>query len=805
MRTWAKSTARNAALTASFVALGVSVVPANAFADATNGDGSVLGGNQVDLPISAPVDVSGNGAGIVGSGHGVSKGGASVLNGGGGGQHTSGTGSVGGGNQVSAPISAPVNACGNAVALIGKADAGCKGGSSVLNGGGSGGQKTSGEHSVLGGNQVNAPISAPVDVCGNAVAIIGKAEAGCKGGATVHNGGGAGHGGGGQTTDGALGVIAGNQVNAPISAPVNVCGNAVAIVGEAVAGCEGGAIVKNGGHTGAGQKTSGLHSVLGGNQANAPVSAPVDVCGNAIGNALAECEGGASVRNGGHGSGGQTTDGVSSVIGGNQANAPISVPATVCGNAAAIVGEAGAYCEGGAHVRSSSGGQHTSGTGSVVGGNQGNAPITAPVDVCGNAAAVVGEAAAHCNGQTLVEGPQGGGRTSGNGSVGGGNQAHAPAKAPVDVCGNVGAVVGRSLAHCQDGPGFGGYHPYARSAGETPTPLPVNPGLPVLPKLPATANHRDGGPGALPATGLPHANVPVTGLPDAGQAVSGAAAQVNGIPATKSVPVSDALSATNLLPGTGEQRTAEQRTGAPSLGPVPGSQLPVTQSLPVAQSLPAAQGLPVGQSLPVDQSLPVAQNVPVGQNLPGLQSLPGAQAVPVHGNLPTVNNALGGGMTPTVTPKVNGLQQMPAAGKRTVRTGGNGMTIATLPVNPGAVTGNAGKALPAVPVVPVAANARSAGTGNPLPAPGLPGTHGVKLPKTGAVKLPAAGNVALPAGAVKSPKKVTDLGPVRTVAEREPLAPAAEDGSLWVLGMAAIAAAFSGAVALTRRLRPVRR
>lgn len=763
MRTWAKSTARTAALTASFVALGVSVVPANAFADATSGDGSVLGGNQVDLPISAPVEVSGNGAGIVGSGHGASKGGASVLNGGGGGgQHTSGKGSVGGGNQVHAPVSLPVNACGNAVALIGKADAGCKGGSSVVNGGGSGGQKTSGEHSVLGGNQVNAPISAPVDVCGNAVAIIGKAEAGCKGGATVHNGGGAGHGRSGQTTDGALGVIAGNQVNAPISAPVNVCGNAVAIVGRSMAGCEGGAIVKNGGHTGAGQQTNGLHGVIGGNQANAPVSAPVDVCGNAIGGALAECEGGASVRNGGHGSGGQKTDGVSSVLGGNQANAPISVPASVCGNAAALVGQAGAYCEGGAHVRSSSGGgQQTSGTGSVGGGNQGNAPISAPADVCGNAAAVVGEAAAHCNGQTLVEGPHGpGGRTSGNGSAGGGNQAHAPAKAPVDACGNVGAVVGRSLAHCQDGPGFGGYHPYARSAGQNPAPLPVNPGLPVLPKLPATANHRDGGPTGLPVTALP-----VTGLPDAGQALSGAVAQVNGVPATKSVPVSDVLSATNLLPGAGGQRTAaEQRTGAPSLGPVAASQLP------------------------------------------------GMGSLPVQGSLPTVNALLGGAMTPKITPKVNGLPRVPAAGKRTAGTGGNGLTVATLLLNPGALTGNAGKALPSAPVVPVAPNARTSRSGDPLPHTGLPGTNGVKVPKTGAVKLPktgavdlpAAGKAALPAGTLQAPRTVTDLGPVRTVAERTPIAPAAEDGSLWVLGMATIAAAFAGAVALTRRLRPAR-
>lgn len=47
--------------------------------------------------------------------------------------------------------------------------------------------KTSGDHSVLGGNQVIAPISIPVNVCGNAVAVIGEAYAACKGGASVKN------------------------------------------------------------------------------------------------------------------------------------------------------------------------------------------------------------------------------------------------------------------------------------------------------------------------------------------------------------------------------------------------------------------------------------------------------------------------------------------------------------------------------------------------------------------------------------------------------------------------------------------
>jgi small secreted domain DUF320 len=43
----------------------------------------------------------------------------------------------------------------------------------------------SGNTSILSGNTVNIPISIPVDVCGNAIAILGFAEASCQGGAGV--------------------------------------------------------------------------------------------------------------------------------------------------------------------------------------------------------------------------------------------------------------------------------------------------------------------------------------------------------------------------------------------------------------------------------------------------------------------------------------------------------------------------------------------------------------------------------------------------------------------------------------------
>jgi hypothetical protein len=150
---------------------------------------------------------------------------------------TSGNDSIGGGNQVRAPVSVPVNVCGNAVAVLGHTLAACKGGASVRrdDDGGGAGAMTSGNDSIGGGNQVRAPVSIPVNVCGNAVAVLGGAFAACKGGASVDSSGGS-----SSITSGNGSIGGGNQVGVPISVPVNVCGNSVAVLGLAASHCEGG-------------------------------------------------------------------------------------------------------------------------------------------------------------------------------------------------------------------------------------------------------------------------------------------------------------------------------------------------------------------------------------------------------------------------------------------------------------------------------------------------------------------------------------------------------------------------------------
>ncbi|MFC4910384.1 chaplin family protein [Actinomadura gamaensis] len=204
MRNWAKNVSRAALVAAGLAAVGAGLPTGAALAETTNGDYSVLGGNQLYAPISVPVNFSGNALGVLGVANAKSVDGAHVLNFQPGdsrdGVQTSGEGSVGGGNQLYAPISAPLNICGNDIAVAAVTNALCRGSASVDNivaghragypdgsRGGDAALKTSGKYSVLGGNQAYLPVSVPVNLCGNAGALLGAANGHCFGSASVRN------------------------------------------------------------------------------------------------------------------------------------------------------------------------------------------------------------------------------------------------------------------------------------------------------------------------------------------------------------------------------------------------------------------------------------------------------------------------------------------------------------------------------------------------------------------------------------------------------------------------------------------
>ena len=198
------------------------------------------------------------------------------------------------GNQVVAPIQAPINICGVAAAVLGTASAGCEGGAAADFDGA--GDLTTQNNTGLGnGNQAFAPVQVPTEISGIAAAVGGASDAWSNGGADadVNPTTESGHQAESDTiTQRNIGALSGNQLLAPIQAPINACGNALAVGGASDAGCEGGADAD---YSGAGDLTSQDNVGLGnGNQLFAPIQAPVNVCGNAIailGSASASCEG----------------------------------------------------------------------------------------------------------------------------------------------------------------------------------------------------------------------------------------------------------------------------------------------------------------------------------------------------------------------------------------------------------------------------------------------------------------------------------------------------------------------------------
>ena len=92
----------------------------------------------------------------------------------------------------------------------------------------------SGSPGVLSGNNVQAPVNVPVNICGNSVNAVGLLNP-VFGNSCAHDGVGSQAVDGvasqsvGQTAD-SPGVVSGNEVQVPVSVPVNACGNSVNVV-----------------------------------------------------------------------------------------------------------------------------------------------------------------------------------------------------------------------------------------------------------------------------------------------------------------------------------------------------------------------------------------------------------------------------------------------------------------------------------------------------------------------------------------------------------------------------------------------
>ncbi|MFW5415582.1 chaplin [Nocardiopsis sp. CNT-189] len=210
---------------------------------------------------------------------------------------TDGSGGVASGNQISVPVDVEADLCGNSLAVLGISKAQCTEVSKVLYASSDEGKEsapaTDGSGGVASGNQIDMPLDAALDICGNSAAVGGVSESDCTK-VVKKLAEESGDGGSSPSTGGSGGVASGNQINLPVDTAVNICGNSVAVLGASKAECTTIINIIGGDGDGGGSSpaTGGSGGVASGNQIDIPVKAAVNICGNAVsvlGVAEAEC------------------------------------------------------------------------------------------------------------------------------------------------------------------------------------------------------------------------------------------------------------------------------------------------------------------------------------------------------------------------------------------------------------------------------------------------------------------------------------------------------------------------------------
>ncbi|MFC0532871.1 chaplin family protein [Phytohabitans kaempferiae] len=223
------------------------------------GNDGIANGNQAYVPVQVPVNVCGNGVGAaigVGVGlNGICSNGAAQDVDHKESKRTEDTAQVSGdndgilnGNQIYVPVQVPINVCGNGVGVLG-VGAGISG--ACINGAAQDVdhkessrtedtlQMSSDNDGILNGNQIYVPIQVPINVCGNGVGVLGVGagiSGACFNGA-VHD---ADIKESKRTEDTAQvsgdndGILNGNQAYVPVQVPINVCGNGVGVLGVGV-------------------------------------------------------------------------------------------------------------------------------------------------------------------------------------------------------------------------------------------------------------------------------------------------------------------------------------------------------------------------------------------------------------------------------------------------------------------------------------------------------------------------------------------------------------------------------------------
>ncbi|GAA2368348.1 chaplin family protein [Dactylosporangium salmoneum] len=287
---------------------------------------------------------------------------------------------------------------------------------------------------LLNGNQFDTTLQVPVNVCGNSIAVLGFADAHCGGGATAVKTESASATESATTEDWTTGynagVANGNQLDTTLQVPVNISGNAVSVLGFSSASSSGGATAVKGGVSADNDGHGRRHHRGGNGNGNGGYNAGGNGSYSAGSNGNYATEGVAN----------RTEDWTSGynagLLNGNQFDTTAQLPINVSGNAIALLGFAGASSQGGAWaVKGESAttesaqateSDHTTGyNAGLLNGNQLDTTLQLPINLCGNSIAILGFASANCGGgATAVKGDVNGGGQGGDNGWGHGHGHH---------------------------------------------------------------------------------------------------------------------------------------------------------------------------------------------------------------------------------------------------------------------------------------------------------------------------------------------------------------------------------------------
>ncbi|GAA1250504.1 PE-PGRS family protein [Prauserella halophila] len=402
-------------------------------------------GNKLVGNIALPIQITGNAVGILGDAEAHSDAEQSYENN----SDVSTDGSSGGlaGNVVALDWAAPVQISGNAGSLFGSGKATGSASQDAIT---TGDVDTDGTNGAGAGNIVSPQLATPVQLSGNAIAwFLGHSETDFDPSSSAESGG-------YLATNGEGGSIAGNVVGAPVALPVRVANNAATWGGDADATGSSMVDAAAGDDTSPGMhdidsfiQTEGENGFASGTIAQPQVASLASVTGVAgswIGNSqTVDTASDAAMTAGGT----SNTNGNEAAGSGNIANAPVALPVEIFGVGGTWIGNAHAEDHVNSTEATAGGDTLTPGDESALSSNTVSPAIGSAAEVFGVGGSWIGNASGNAESDKLVD-AGGYDGTLANDSSGSGNLVQVPVATPVEVFGVGGSWIGQGIGYGEE-------------------------------------------------------------------------------------------------------------------------------------------------------------------------------------------------------------------------------------------------------------------------------------------------------------------------------------------------------------------